>query len=78
MRIDIDTFLMEVKTMVKNLAIREYAKANNVKLWQIADELGITDASFSRMLRKEFDVDMTIKAKSIIDDLARNEPALEV
>ena len=38
---------------MKNLDIRTEAKNAGVKLWQIADELGMTDGSFSRKLRKE-------------------------
>lgn len=37
----------------KNSDIREAAKRNNIKLWQIADKLGMTDGNFSRKLRHE-------------------------
>ena len=36
-----------------NKKIRTYAKAKNVYLWQIANELNITDGNFSRKLRRE-------------------------
>lgn len=36
-----------------NLEIRRTAAAAGVKLWQVADILGIADSSFSRKLRKE-------------------------
>ena len=36
-----------------NKKIRTYAKEKNVHLWQIADELNITDGNFSRKLRRE-------------------------
>lgn len=36
-----------------NQDIRRTAASSGVKLWQIADALGITDSSFSRKLRKE-------------------------
>ena len=36
-----------------NKKIRTYAKEKNVYLWQIADELNITDGNFSRKLRRE-------------------------
>ena len=39
--------------MLKNADIREAATAHGVKLWQIAEELGIADGNFSRKLRKE-------------------------
>ena len=38
---------------MKNLDIRAYAVKKDVKLWQIAKELHITDSSFSRRLREE-------------------------
>ena len=37
---------------MENLDIRAAAVSAGVKLWQIADALGITDASFSRKLRR--------------------------
>lgn len=39
---------------MKNLDIRIEAKKNNVFLWEIAAELSMSDANFSRKLRKEF------------------------
>ena len=36
-----------------NQDIRAYAKQKNVKHWQIADALGMTDTNFSRKLRYE-------------------------
>lgn len=36
-----------------NADIRGAAKAANVKLWQIAEELGIADFTLSRRLRHE-------------------------
>ena len=38
---------------MSNQDIRRTAAGAGVKLWQIADALGITDSSFSRKLRKE-------------------------
>ena len=36
-----------------NNYIRAQAKLANIKLWEIADELNISDTMFSKMLRKE-------------------------
>lgn len=36
-----------------NNYIRSQAKLANIKLWEIADELNISDTKFSKMLRKE-------------------------
>ncbi len=55
-----------------NQKIREYAKKKNVKLWQIADELNMSDANFSRMLRHQFSEDKTAKIIQIIDKIAKN------
>ncbi|MEQ2579665.1 hypothetical protein [Hominiventricola aquisgranensis] len=53
-----------------NQDIREYAKAHNVKLWQIANELGINDGNFSRKLRYELPGETKQQIKVIIDELA--------
>lgn len=53
-----------------NAAIRAKAKENGVKLWQIADKLGIYDANFSRKLRKELSAEETAKILDIIEQLA--------
>lgn len=48
-----------------NKEIRELAKENGVKLWQIAEVFGCYDGNFSRKLRKEFspaDKEKAIKA----------------
>ena len=36
-----------------NAEIRETAKRSGVKLWQVAEEIGMSDAAFSRKLRHE-------------------------
>ena len=38
---------------MKNLDIRKAIERNNIKYWQIADKLGITDGNFSRLLREK-------------------------
>lgn len=37
--------------------LRELAKNHNIKLWQIAERIGISDTTFSKMLRKELSND---------------------
>lgn len=54
---------------VKNRDIRNAAKIANVKLWQIADKLGINDGNFSRRLRRELPQDEKEKIFSIIATL---------
>lgn len=53
-----------------NKDIREYAKAHNVKLWQIATKLHITDGNFSRKLRFELSEEKKQQIYNIIDELA--------
>lgn len=55
---------------MKNKEIKEKAFKKNVRLWEIAQELGITDSYFSRKLRKEFSQAEKEKIFRIIDDLA--------
>ena len=54
-----------------NQDIRQTATESNVKLWRIADALGITDSSFSRKLRKELPQVEKEKIFSIIQKLSR-------
>ena len=37
-----------------NELIRQAAKYAGVKLWEVADIVGVTDSTFSKMLRREF------------------------
>lgn len=34
--------------------IKEFIQRNDVKLWEVADRLGMNDGNFSRRLRKPF------------------------
>ena len=51
---------------MSNLRIRQAAAHARVKLWEIAAELGITDATFSRKLRKELPEDEQLRILEII------------
>lgn len=57
--------------MQKNSLIRETAKQKNVKLWQIADALGMNDGNFSRRLRHELPPEETERILALIDKLAK-------
>lgn len=52
-----------------NSDIREAAKSAGVFLWQIADRCGITDAYFSRKLRRELSEEEKQKLLGIIAEL---------
>ena len=54
---------------MKNKDIREAAKAAGVKLWQIAEKLGINDGNFSRKLRFELSEAEKAKIFKIIEEL---------
>ena len=52
-----------------NQKIRRTAAGAGVKLWQIANRLGITDSYFSRLLRKELPADKQAEIMQIIAQL---------
>ena len=58
---------------IRNLDIRAAAKESGVRLWEIADELGILDVSFSRKLRKELSAEEKAKIYDIIAQLSDAE-----
>ena len=55
---------------MNNIKIRKSAKAAGVRLWQVADALGIQDSAFSRKLRKELSNDEKSEILGIIDKLS--------
>lgn len=56
-----------------NADIREYAVKNNVRLWQVAQELHINDGNLSRKLRVELSQEEKQRIKDIIDKLASEQ-----
>lgn len=56
---------------MSNQDIRRAAAGAGVKLWQIADALGMADCSFSRKLRKELSQDEKSRIFDIIQQLAK-------
>lgn len=55
-----------------NIEIREAAKLGGVKLWQIADGLGMNDSMFSRKLRHELPADEKARVLEIIRHLSES------
>lgn len=53
-----------------NKGIRTAAKQAGVKLWQIAERLGINDGNFSRKLRRELPEEEQNQLLRIISELA--------
>ena len=56
--------------MMRNTEIRQRAKEKGVKLWQLAEKLGITDSTFSRRLRRELSEEEYARVCALIDGLA--------
>lgn len=54
-----------------NQDIRRKAADAGIKLWQIADALGISDGTFSRRLRKEFTLEEKERVVNIIETLSK-------
>lgn len=49
--------------------VRELAKNHNIKLWQIAERIGISDTTFSKMLRRELSDDKKNLIINTINDI---------
>lgn len=49
--------------------VREMILAAGLRLWQVADRLGMSDNSFSRRLRFDFKESEVEQVKQIIDEL---------
>ena len=56
---------------MKNLDIRRAAAGNGIRLWQIAEALGIADCNLSRKLRKELPDEEKKAIFAIIQDLSQ-------
>lgn len=53
-----------------NEDIKAYARLHKVKLWQIAEALGITDSAFSRKMRHELDPEYKSRIIKLVDMIA--------
>ena len=62
--------------MIKNIDIRKDAKANDVKLWEIAEKYGLTDGNFSKKLRHELSKDEKGKIHDIIRQIKQDRRQL--
>lgn len=54
-----------------NIDIRNAAGSCGLKLWQVADAIGLTDSSFSRLLRKELPEEKKAQILEIIERLSK-------
>lgn len=55
---------------MSNLDVRTIAKENGVRLWEIADKLGISEPTITRKLRRELPADEKKKILAVIDEIA--------
>lgn len=60
---------------MKNKIIRIEAQERKVCLWQIAEKLGIAEATFSRKLRRELPDDEQEHILEIIEQIAAEQRA---
>ena len=56
---------------MKNQDVRNEVKSARLKLWQIAEELGIYDWELSRLLRHELPDEKKSEIRSIIEKLKK-------
>ena len=54
---------------MKNQEIRSYLKNKGFFLWQLADKLGISEASMTRKMRKELSKEEKEKLIKIINEM---------
>ncbi|MBD9220756.1 MAG: hypothetical protein EGQ46_01110 [Clostridiales bacterium] len=59
--------------MKRNETIRGAARSKGVRMWQIAETLGINEAVFSRKLRHELPEKETQKILAVIAQLAKED-----
>ena len=53
---------------MNNGEIKKYAAEKKVRIWQIADKLGIADYSLSRKLRHELPDEEKVRIINLIDE----------
>lgn len=58
---------------MSNQDIRRTAASAGIKLWEIADKLGITDGNFSRKLRKEMSEADKKHIMQLIRDMSKED-----
>ena len=56
-----------------NLEVRDRAKAAGIQLWAVADRMGVSESTLTRMLRKELPPAEKGKLISFINSLSAKE-----
>ena len=54
-----------------NMLVRDCARINNVKMWELADLLGISNSTLMIHMRKEWSLDKQKEVVAIIENYAR-------
>ena len=57
--------------MKANMKIREKARSSGIRLWQIADALGMQESLFSKKLRKELSAEEQERILGVIEQLSK-------
>ncbi len=57
----------------ENIDIRSEIKKSGFFYWEVAQELNLSDGSFSRLLRKEMDISQKLKIKEAIKELEKRK-----
>lgn len=55
---------------MNNLELRTKARRNGVRLWEIADKLGVSEPTITRKLRRELPANEKQRILAIIDEIA--------
>ncbi len=58
-----------MKKELGNLEVRKVARDAGVNLWQIADELGISEPTMTRMMRKPLNVEQRAAVMTAIEKI---------
>ncbi len=66
---------MSRKQHTANPLIRNTINQNNLRHWEVAEAMGISDAYFSKLMRRQLPGDMESKVLAVIDDIARMKGA---
>lgn len=62
---------------MENMKVRQAALLHGVKLWEIADRIGLSDFAFSRQLRKELPPEEQDRILKIIEDIAERRETVD-
>lgn len=62
--------------MQANMEIRNTAKKSGVRLWEVAEAIGITDGTLSRKMRRELPEAEQRQILGIVADLAARKEAV--